>query len=371
MEERDFSRIEPDMDVCDINGDKLGTVARMYRHNPAVVGPVASTISQLREEVVEVKSGFLGLGTHYYIPVSAIHDVTDGGVFVDRPRDEIEPDRLADQADVPRGDDLSDRDLRRSATDSMRVGAVPPRPTTLIDAEARVVIVANRGPNDFVWEDGSWVTRTASGGLVSMLTPLARRAGRRLVLLCLRAARRAAGARRACSRRRPIRPIPACTSSPCRFPADVYHAYYGQISNEVLWMLQHHVIGTGGYDHLDARRHRAWAAATSRPTAAGGGRRRVRVRRRERFLVQDYHLYPLPGAAARVLPRHADPALHPHPVSGAVRPAAPTAAWRETILRGLLGADVVGLQTPSRRARVPRLLRGVPGRRSSTCPSRR
>src|SRR5688572_32967164 len=90
MEERDFSRIEPDMDVCDINGDKLGTVARMYRHNPAVVGPVASTISQLREEVVEVKRGFLGLGTHYYIHVSAIHDVTAGGAFVDRSRDEID-----------------------------------------------------------------------------------------------------------------------------------------------------------------------------------------------------------------------------------------------------------------------------------------
>jgi hypothetical protein len=90
MQERDLSRIEPDLDVCDINGDKLGTVARVYRHNPAVVGPVASTISQLREEVVEVKSGFLGLGKHFYIPVSAIRDITDGGVFIDRPRDEID-----------------------------------------------------------------------------------------------------------------------------------------------------------------------------------------------------------------------------------------------------------------------------------------
>ena len=90
MEERGLSRIEPAMDVCDINGDKLGTVARVYRHNPAVVGPVASTISQLREEVVEVTSGLLGLGKQYSIPVSAIHDITDGGVFVDRPRDEID-----------------------------------------------------------------------------------------------------------------------------------------------------------------------------------------------------------------------------------------------------------------------------------------
>src|SRR5215218_11361684 len=41
---------------------------------------------------------------------------------------------------------------------------------------AGIVIVANRGPNDFVWDGGAWITRTATGGLVSMLTPLARRA---------------------------------------------------------------------------------------------------------------------------------------------------------------------------------------------------
>ena len=38
-----------------------------------------------------------------------------------------------------------------------------------------LIIVANRGPNDFVWQEGAWVTRPASGGLVSMLEPLARR----------------------------------------------------------------------------------------------------------------------------------------------------------------------------------------------------
>src|SRR5207237_5571970 len=38
----------------------------------------------------------------------------------------------------------------------------------------RIVIVSNRGPNDFVWRHGTWVTRTATGGLVSMLTPIAR-----------------------------------------------------------------------------------------------------------------------------------------------------------------------------------------------------
>ena len=39
----------------------------------------------------------------------------------------------------------------------------------------RIAIVANRGPNDFAWQDGRWVVRPAAGGLVSMLEPLARR----------------------------------------------------------------------------------------------------------------------------------------------------------------------------------------------------
>src|SRR5438067_13511177 len=47
--------------------------------------------------------------------------------------------------------------------------------TSLPSTRMGIVIVANRGPNDFVWQDGAWVTRTATGGLVSMLTPLARR----------------------------------------------------------------------------------------------------------------------------------------------------------------------------------------------------
>ena len=37
-----------------------------------------------------------------------------------------------------------------------------------------LIIVSNRGPNDFVWQDERWVVRSATGGLVSMIDPLAR-----------------------------------------------------------------------------------------------------------------------------------------------------------------------------------------------------
>ena len=32
-----------------------------------------------------------------------------------------------------------------------------------------LIIVSNRGPNDFVWQDDRWVVRFATGGLVSMI----------------------------------------------------------------------------------------------------------------------------------------------------------------------------------------------------------
>ncbi len=150
-----------------------------------------------------------------------------------------------------------------------------------------------------------------------------------------------------CSLRRPIRAILGCTWCPCHYPADVYGDYYGRISNEVLWMLHHQVIGHGGYEQIDEQRHHAWtkgyleanhrlavAVSETCPEAKG-------------FLVQDYHLYPLPALLRTRFPRA--PILHfthiPFPEPSVLKLI--PSAWRETILRGMLGADVVGLQTPA------------------------
>ena len=132
---------------------------------------------------------------------------------------------------------------------------------------------------------------------------------------------------------------------PVPLPAPTFHAYYGQISNEVLWMLQHHVIGSGGFESLDYARHQAWGryleANARLATAVARSGRQPRA-----FLVQDYHLYPLPGLLRSSYPD--TPILHfthiPFPDPPILRLIPQT--WRETILRGMLGADVVGLQTP-------------------------
>ena len=81
---------------------------------------------------------------------------------------------------------------------------------------------------------------------------------------------------RACTPPPPTRPTRACTWCPCRCPPTTYHAYYGQISNEVLWMLQHHVIGAAASSFSITRATRR-GAATWRRTRAWPRRSRGRA----------------------------------------------------------------------------------------------
>ena len=96
MEQQNLARIDPDMDVCDIDGNKVGTVAQVYRYDVAVAGSVGTDTVPSREElvpdqeVIEVKTGFLGLGSHQYVPMSAVQDATAGCVFLSRRKDDFE-----------------------------------------------------------------------------------------------------------------------------------------------------------------------------------------------------------------------------------------------------------------------------------------
>ena len=90
MQERYQGRLEPGMDVCDINGDKIGTLSRVYRRHLTGVETGAGVATAPREEMLEVKTGLLGLGKHYYVPFGAIQDVTTGCVFLNQPKDAMD-----------------------------------------------------------------------------------------------------------------------------------------------------------------------------------------------------------------------------------------------------------------------------------------
>lgn len=62
--------IRAGMDVCDLDGEKVGTVDHVYRLATLADGPRAF------RGFLAVKTGLLGLGKHYYVPTSAVDDVT-------------------------------------------------------------------------------------------------------------------------------------------------------------------------------------------------------------------------------------------------------------------------------------------------------
>jgi len=86
----------PDLEVFDADGHKVGTVAHVYELQPgaaesaaaALVTPTTAVAAATGgsglagDGVFELKTGLFGLGKHYYIPFSAVKDVTTGGVFL-------------------------------------------------------------------------------------------------------------------------------------------------------------------------------------------------------------------------------------------------------------------------------------------------
>jgi len=74
------------MDVCDVSGDKVGSVAYMHR----AIGIPDSAPASAPEEIIEAKTGLLGLGKHLYVPLSAVQEVLIESVFLSHPKEEFE-----------------------------------------------------------------------------------------------------------------------------------------------------------------------------------------------------------------------------------------------------------------------------------------
>ncbi len=89
MQDRYLGRLAQGMDVCDSEGAKIGTVAHVYRYDPIVMSTVGGSGNLPRDELVEVKTGFLGLGRHLFVPMGVIQEVTSGCVFLSKSGDEV------------------------------------------------------------------------------------------------------------------------------------------------------------------------------------------------------------------------------------------------------------------------------------------
>lgn len=87
-----LGRITPGMDVCDVTGEKIGSISHLHRLKSADTATVDtnSAAGHPVDEIMEIKTGFLGLGKHYYIPVSAVQEVLTDSVFLSKARELFE-----------------------------------------------------------------------------------------------------------------------------------------------------------------------------------------------------------------------------------------------------------------------------------------
>jgi len=67
------------MEVCDIEGEKIGSVARLYRRNLNDGDPATQSD---HPEILEVSTGPFGWGKHLYIPIEAVQDATQQTLFL-------------------------------------------------------------------------------------------------------------------------------------------------------------------------------------------------------------------------------------------------------------------------------------------------
>lgn len=89
MQDRFFATISKGMTVEDADGDKIGTVGAIFQ--PAQVSSTAATTSPAGgEAIMQVDTGFLGLGADLYIPAGAIRDVTTDRIILTVDKDRVE-----------------------------------------------------------------------------------------------------------------------------------------------------------------------------------------------------------------------------------------------------------------------------------------
>src|SRR3954468_21533023 len=87
LEQRFLGRIVPGMDVCDVGGDKIGSVSHIHRFSEL---PDPANPSEMPEEYLELKTGFLGFGKHLYVPMSAVQEVLTDSLYVNKAKEEVE-----------------------------------------------------------------------------------------------------------------------------------------------------------------------------------------------------------------------------------------------------------------------------------------
>ena len=200
--------------------------------------------------------------------------------------------------------------------------------------EGGLVVIANREPYAHEWTDGGVVVERPASGLVTGIEPILRACGGTWIAHASGSADRAHADRNG---RLAVPPAnPEYTLRRLWIGEEEYERYYSGLANEGLWPLCHMAHVQPVFRACDWAAYQSvnesFARAAMEETTADG-----------MLLIQDYHFALVPRLVRNRAP-HIVTSLFwhipwPHPEVVAICP------WKERILEGMLGADIVGFHT--------------------------
>ena len=216
-------------------------------------------------------------------------------------------------------------------------------------ARRRLVIASNRGPVEYTRDpSGELVGNRGSGGLVTALTAVSQWAELTWIAAAMTEGDREIAGQAGAER---VHSPEAEEQMYLRFvdlPRQAYNRYYNIFSNPLLWFIQHYMWNTPRTPNINQAIYDAWengympvnrAFAESIVAEAAGDREPPYV------MVQDYHLYLVPGFVREALPgaiiQHFTHIPWPDPRYWELLPY----QMRLAIYESLTACDFVGLQT--------------------------
>lgn len=211
----------------------------------------------------------------------------------------------------------------------------------------RLILASNRGPMEFDVDPatGGLGMRRGQGGLVTALNALLDATGASWIACALGQGDRAALERAengVLTLDAFAQPLRLRLLSP---PDGAYAGYYDAISNAVLWFVQHGIVNSPVHPSFDMDLWRAWDEGYVRVNALFAEALAAEAdcdARRPLYLIQDYHLYLVPAMLREARPdahiQHFTHIAWPAPDAWRILPG----RIRESLLTGMLGADVVG-----------------------------
>jgi trehalose 6-phosphate synthase len=205
--------------------------------------------------------------------------------------------------------------------------------------ESPLVVASNRGPVSYRrTAEGALVGERGSGGLVTALAGVLFESDATWLSAAM-----SEGDREVAASGKAIEVEPTGHAAFLDVPDDRYAGYYNGIANRVLWQLHHYLFDLSYLPTWDAETRAIWsdfrdvnrlfAAALD----ASGGEAPV-------YLVQDYHLSLVPQALRELQPTARIVHFTHTPFASPSYLRVLPGEMREELLRGMLGADIVGFQ---------------------------